>query len=151
MLQNGKNRQPTIDTRQQIQPFFTRMEKKNPLQSPNRVKSFSYALEGLVVLIRTEANARLHLLAFVMVVCAGLYFGITAMEWALIFLCSGVVLSAEYFNTAIERICDHVTPQVHPDIKIIKDLAAAGVLVIAMAALAVGILVFYPYIIEVIS
>ncbi len=59
--------------------------------------------------------------------------------WALVILASGMVIAAELFNTALEHLADHLHPETHPRIAVVKDCAAAAVLVAAVAALAVGI------------
>jgi len=114
-----------------------------------RFKSFGYAFNGLKVLFRTQANARIHLLATITVIACGIWFHISSTQWALLFLCIGLVLAAEVFNTAIEFLVDFVSPQHHQLAGKIKDLAAAGVVVAAGTAVLVGLVVFLPRLIEV--
>lgn len=106
------------------------------------LRSFGYAFEGLLALFRYENNARFHLLGAIGVLLAGIGFDIDSKEWALIALAIGGVWAAEAFNTALEKLCDLVSPDFHPQIKTIKDLAAAGVLVVSGVALVIGVLVF---------
>ncbi len=106
------------------------------------LRSFSYAIEGGAALFRYENNARFHLLAAIVVVIAGWYFNLDLVEWALIAIAIGGVWAAEAFNTALEKLCDLVSPHFHPQIKAVKDLAAAGVFIMAGVALVIGILVF---------
>jgi diacylglycerol kinase (ATP) len=106
------------------------------------LRSFGYAFEGLSALFRYENNARFHLLAAIGVLLAGVGLNIDAKEWALIALAIGGVWAAEAFNTALEKLCDLVSQGVHPQIKVIKDLAAAGVLIMAGVAAVIGVLVF---------
>lgn len=106
------------------------------------LRSFGYAFEGLLALFRYENNARFHLLVAVGVLLAGIGFDVDSKEWALIALAIGGVWAAEAFNTALEKLCDLVSPDFHPQIKTIKDLAAAGVLVVSGVALVIGVLVF---------
>lgn len=106
------------------------------------LRSFGYAFEGLSALFRYENNARFHLLAAITVMIAGIGFDVDLKEWALIALTIGGVWAAEAFNTALEKLCDLVLPDVHPQIKAIKDLAAAGVLIMAGVAIIIGVLVF---------
>ena len=80
-----------------------------------------------------------------LVIGAGFAFGITPGEWTAICLCIGLVVSAELFNTAIERLVDLVSPQRHPLAGQVKDIAAGAVLVCALAAIAVGLIIFVPY------
>ena len=83
-----------------------------------------------------------------MVIAAGIWFNISINEWIAIALTCGIVLAAESFNSAIEALCDLVSPQQNPIIKKVKDLAAAAVLFTAIAALIVGCIIFIPYIIS---
>jgi diacylglycerol kinase len=106
------------------------------------LRSFGYAFEGVTALFRHENNARFHLLAAIGVLLTGIGFDIDSKEWALIVLAIGGVWAAEAFNTALEKLCDLVSPDVHPQIKAIKDLAAAGVLIMAGAAVVIGLLIF---------
>ena len=79
------------------------------------------------------------------VVIAGFVLGITRMEWMIIILCIGVVIAAELFNTAIEKLVDLVSPQQHPVAGQVKDIAAGAVLVCAATAAIIGLIVFIPY------
>jgi diacylglycerol kinase len=106
------------------------------------LRSFGYAFEGLSALFRYENNARFHLLAAIGVLLVGIRLNIDAKEWALIALAIGGVWAAEAFNTALEKLCDLVSLGIHPQIKVIKDLAAAGVLIMAGVATVIGGLVF---------
>ncbi len=113
-----------------------------------RLKSFSYAFKGLATLFATQANARIHLLALVVVVVLGFFFNISTSEWCLCSLCIGMVLAAEAMNTAIESIVDLVSPNYHPLAGQAKDVAAAAVLLTAISAVIVGGLIFLPKIIR---
>ena len=88
---------------------------------------------------------RLHLLAAILAICAGFYFGITRIEWALIILCIVAVIGMEILNSSIERLCDHLHPERHEDIGKVKDLAAGAVLVVAIGAAAIGAIVFWRF------
>lgn len=113
-----------------------------------RLSSFRHAFSGVRWLLLHEHNARVHVFAIVFVCIAGYLLTITAVEWMLIVLCIGMVVSAELFNTVAERISDFICPEKHPSIKIIKDLAAAGVLVTAITAFVIGSIIFIPRIYE---
>ena len=112
------------------------------------INSLFFALKGLARLIRYERNARIHLLATVVVTICGLLFKIEPVEWALIAVVVGMVFLSELFNTAIENIADIVSPEWNAKIEIIKDYSAAAVLVSALVALVVGAVVFMPRILK---
>ncbi|MEQ1732505.1 MAG: diacylglycerol kinase family protein [Bacteroidia bacterium] len=114
-----------------------------------RIKSFGYAFNGLRVLITQEHNARIHLLAATIVVILGIVLHVSLIEWAILMLCIGVVIALEIVNTAIEQIANFICPEHNPKIKIIKDLAAAAVLVGAISASVIGLLIFVPKIMAV--
>lgn len=109
-----------------------------------RVQTFRYAFRGLATLLATQSNARIHALATIAVVGLGLWLGLARLEWLALVLTIGAVWSFEAMNTAIEAICDLVSPDPHPLVERAKDVAAAAVLVAALAALAVAALVFGP-------
>lgn len=110
-----------------------------------RIRSFGYAFCGMRTLVRDEHNARIHLTATVVAVSLGFVLGISRWEWCAVALCIGAVLMAEAMNSAVEALADLVSPEWNPLVKKAKDVAAAGVLFMAVAAVAVGLLVFLPY------
>ena len=110
-----------------------------------RIKSFVYAFKGIDSLLKKEHNAWIHCIAIVVVTSCGLYFRITPTEWCIVVLCFGIVLAAEGFNTAIERLVDLVSPGFHPIAGDVKDVAAGAVLICAIASAIVGAIIFIPY------
>ena len=118
--------------------------KQKKFSISKRLESFKYALNGLRILITEEHNARIHLVAAVCVIIAGLLFNISSYEWIGVTLSIGLVFSLEIINTSIENIADFVSPDKHEIIKKIKDLAASGVFISAVTALAVGLVIFLP-------
>lgn len=110
-----------------------------------QIRSFGYAWYGLYSCIGKEQNLSFHLIATVLVIIAGFLFHITRTEWLVILLCIGMVISAELFNTAIERLVDLVSPQRHPIAGQVKDIAAGAVLVCACIAVIIGLIIFIPY------
>ena len=110
-----------------------------------RWKSFACAGRGLVLLLHTQANARIHLLATVLTVAAGFAFRITRGEWAMLATAIGIVWAAEAANTAIEFLADRITREHDESIRRAKDIAAGGVLLAAMTAAVIGILILGPH------
>lgn len=111
----------------------------------NRLRSFRYAFRGIGTLLVTQMNARIHLIVLIIVIVIGLLVSLNLGEWALIALSVGMVLSAEAMNSALEFLADHTAPEWHDTVQKAKDLAAGSVLLAAVAALAVGLLVFIPH------
>ena len=111
-----------------------------------RLRSFVYAARGLQLVLATQHNAWLHALATLVVVGAGAALGVAPLEWLALSLAIALVWTAEAFNTALELVCDAARPEFHPLIQKAKDVAAGAVLLSALGALAVGVLVFAPYV-----
>lgn len=109
-----------------------------------RISSFGHALRGIGVLLRSQVNARIHLVATIIVVVAGVALDLSATDWGLVTLAMVAVWVAEGFNTAIEFLVDLVSPEVRPLAGKIKDVAAGAVLIAAVGAAVVGLLVFVP-------
>ena len=108
------------------------------------IRSFGYAFAGIGHSLRTQANLRIHVLAAVCVVAAGLLLQLSAIEWAVLVVTIMIVMSAELFNSAIEAVIDRVGSEPHPLSKIAKDMAAGAVLIGAIGAVIVGLLIFGP-------
>lgn len=113
-----------------------------------RVKSFKYAFAGLKTLFVEEHNARIHLVAAIIAIILGLVLTISASEWIFLIGAMSLVFICELFNTSLEALADFVSPEKHPQIKKVKDLAAAAVLISAISALITGIIIFLPKIIR---
>lgn len=114
-------------------------------------RSFRFAGQGIVDLFRYENNAKVHLLVAVLVIAVGLWLGLSRTEWAIILTQIGLVWAAEAFNTALEKLCDLVMPELHPTIKAIKDLSSGAVLMLAITAVIVGLIIFGGKIIDLLT
>jgi diacylglycerol kinase (ATP) len=104
----------------------------------NQYQRLTFALAGLRHAWRTERSLRLQTLALAGVIAVLGWLRPPAVWWALAGLASAAVIAAELLNTAVEALVDHLHPEVHPAIRIVKDCAAAAVLVTALGALAVA-------------
>lgn len=116
-----------------------------PFSFRSRLRSFAFAFSGLRYFAMSEHNAWIHAGAAVAVLAAGAWLGVNRQDWLWLILAIGWVWMAEAFNTAIERLADVVTTERSPAIKVVKDLAAAAVLIASMGALAIGLGIFWPY------
>lgn len=105
------------------------------------LRSFGFAGQGIFELFRFENNAKVHALAAVLVVGSGWWLHLSRVEWAVLLTQIGLVWAAEAFNTAIEKLCDVVSPGFHPQIRIIKDLSSGAVLLLALTAAVVGLII----------
>ncbi len=114
----------------------------------SRAASFRFAFKGINSLFRNEPNAVIHLVAAVLVTCAGIILHINRFEWCLIAIVAGLVFIAEIFNTSIENLGDAIDPKWNENIMKAKDLSAAGVLVAAIISAITGLIIFIPRIID---
>ncbi|UIR57563.1 diacylglycerol kinase family protein [Sphingobacterium sp. SRCM116780] len=110
----------------------------------DRIKSFTYALNGFKILFKEEHNARIHFIATIIVIIAGFFFHISTTEWLIVILCIGAVFSLEIINSAIENLADLVCQTPNEFIKKAKDLAAAAVLIAAIVSIIIAMLIFIP-------
>jgi diacylglycerol kinase len=118
----------------------------------NRIHSFIYAFEGIKTLFRETPNAVIQLAAAIAAILLGLIFHISTVEWLILILVIGGVVALEAMNSALEHLSDYTSKkEIDPTIKKAKDLSAAAVLIMAIAALAVGVIIFLPKIIHLFS
>ena len=127
---SGPDRRPTG----QAAPFSLRA----------RQQSFVFALAGGRVLL-AQHNAWIHAAATLLVVVFGLVCRVSRLEWVALALAIGLVWAMEALNTALELLADEVSPEQRQRLGRAKDVAACAVLVSALAAVAVGLLVFWPH------
>ncbi len=119
---------------------------KNPNDSflRGRLRSMKFALRGMWLLITTEDSIKAQMFFAVIAIALGLYFDISATEWMIQFLVTGLVLVAEALNTAIEKVADFVHPDYHKKIGFIKDIAAGAPSFAAFTALIVAAFIYIP-------
>jgi diacylglycerol kinase len=108
------------------------------------VRSFGFATAGIMTLVLTQPNARVHVVLGAGAASVAFWLGLSAMEWAVLALTVGLVLVAEAVNTAIEAAVDIASPSIHPLARQAKDIAAGGVLISAITAVIVGVALFGP-------
>lgn len=127
------------------------MKKQEKFSLKERLRSFSYAFQGLKTLFIEEHNSRIHTVFAILAIALGLFFHISALEWIAVLLCIALVFSLELINSSIENLADASIPEKNTFIKNSKDMAAAAVFVSAMVSLIIGIIIFLPRIIHLIS
>ncbi|MGP4061672.1 diacylglycerol kinase family protein [Halobacillus sp. H74] len=113
-----------------------------------RMVGFSFALNGLKEVYKSERNFRIHLLITVFVLIAGFLLSISALEWIVVTLVISIILSLEMVNTGIEKLLDHLAPEHHPAIGTVKDITAGAVLVASIGSALIGIVIFLPKILS---
>ncbi len=110
-----------------------------------RVRSFRHALRGIALVVRTQPNAWIHLIATLAVVITAKLLNVSRAEWLALILAIGLVWTAEALNTAVEFLADEVSQEHRDRIGHAKDAGAAAVLLASLAAAIVGLIVFVPH------
>jgi len=113
-----------------------------PRRAPSLLESFNYSLEGIIHVLRTQRNMRIHFLVAAVVLVVAFAAGVTNYELIALLLAIAFVLIAEMINTAIESAIDTATTSFDPHAKLAKDIAAGAVLIASVNAVAVGYIVF---------
>lgn len=109
-----------------------------------RAGSFRFAFQGLAQFFRTQHNAIIHAVATVAVLALAIVVRLPLTKLLFVIIAIGLVWIAELLNTAIEKLCDMIHPEIHPQVKFIKDVSAAAVLIAAIIAVITGCIVFIP-------
>ncbi|AJK87104.1 diacylglycerol kinase family protein [Lysinibacillus fusiformis] len=107
------------------------------------LRSFGYAFEGIITASK-EQNLKSHIVSAVIVILAGYFTGLSRTEWYIVLLLIALMFALEMINTAIERVVDLASPNLHPLAKQAKDIAAGAVLVFALFSAIIGLLIFLP-------
>lgn len=118
-----------------------------PLAHPMHAfaRGFVFAGRGLWYALRTQRNMRVHATLAAAAIVLGLLLGISAVEWALVFVAIGGVVVMEMVNTVVEAVVDLVTQRYHPLARIAKDVAAGAVLLNSILAVVIALFVYLPH------
>jgi diacylglycerol kinase len=107
-------------------------------------RKFGDALDGLIYGILTESSLRFHFCFAALVVVVAGVLSIEALSWAILIVCIAIVITAEYFNSAIEQLVRSIDPGRTPEIAKVLHLAAAAVLISSFLAAIVGLIILAP-------
>ena len=129
--------------------MISRDERKRQKGIKKFLNSFTYPIKGLKYAYKNEQNLVVDVGVALLVIIFGFIFRVSTMEWAILALTIGLVISCELINTAIEAVVDLVTEDYHPLAKVAKDTSAAAVFIFAIVAVIVGIIIFLPKIINI--
>ena len=113
-----------------------------PGRAPSLLDSFNYAFEGIIHVLRTQRNLRIHFIVAGLVFAGAVAVGVSRLQLIALVLAVAFVLVAEMLNTAIEGVIDVSTTSFDPNAKLAKDIAAGAVLIASITAVAIGFLVF---------
>jgi diacylglycerol kinase len=114
-------------------------------QFTGRIRSFRYAIAGIIRMVRCQHNAWIHTIATGVVIAAGFFFQLSGSEWCWIVLAASTVWTAEALNTAFEFLADAMSPNFHPVVRDAKNVAAGAVLITAIASSVIGAIIFWPH------
>lgn len=114
------------------------------MKNKKLINSFKYAFKGIISALLSEKNMKIHVNIMALVIIFGLILNISVGEWFVCIICFAIVISAEMFNTAFEQMVDIAMPEKDPRAKFVKDVAAGGVLVMAIASAVIGLIIFVP-------
>lgn len=117
----------------------------------NRIYSLKFAVQGIWTAFQDQPNIKIHFLIAIIVLLAAGLFQVTLIEWLILIVTAGFVISLEMINTAIEEIVDSFVDGIHPAAKKAKDVAAGAVLIVSITALAIGAVIFLPYLLALIT
>lgn len=128
------------------------MESKGKLINKKKLRnSFKYAFEGIITAYKEEQNLRVHTIVAMLVVVSSFLLKLSYIEFCICLILIGLVIIAELFNTAIENIVDMITLEKNSYAKKIKDISAGAVLIFAFFSSVIGMMIFLPKIINLIS
>jgi diacylglycerol kinase (ATP) len=113
-----------------------------------RIRSFGYAFNGFIWAFKTQKNLQIHIIVLILVVIFGIFLNVNLSEWIVFFICFALVISAELFNTALEKLTDIISPEYNEQAGKVKDLAAAAVLFSALISVICGLIIFVPKILQ---
>lgn len=117
------------------------------MKSQNFCDSLRNAASGVVYALASERNMKIHLVATLLVIAAGLFFGLNRVEWSVIILTVSAVWATELLNSSLEDLVDLISPQYDVRAGRVKNLSAGAVLVTALGAVLIGIMIFGPRVI----
>lgn len=112
------------------------------------IKSFKYAIEGVVFSVKHNGNFRIYIVVAILVILASISFDVNPFEMGILGVMILLVFICEMINTAIEEMVNLITTEHRQQAKIAKDVGAGMVLVTSLGSVIVGLLIFFPYILR---
>ncbi len=122
---------------------------ENTFKTPQPIlKSQRHAIEGILSIVKNERNFRIQLVVAMLVVLISFLLKISHSDWIAVGFLITLVLISEAFNSVIEALCDTISHEYRVNIKYAKDVSAGAVLVSAILSVILGLIIFMPYIID---
>lgn len=115
------------------------------------LKSFAHALRGVRVVFGSEPSFRVQVCVAALVLVLARVAGVKTYEWIVLILLIASVLTLELINSIFERLVDAFKPRLHPIVKDVKDIMAGAVLLVCVIAAIIGLIIFYPHVLELVK
>ena len=115
------------------------------------ILSFKYAFTGILKTIKTERNMKIHIFMMLLVIIFGIILKISILEWIICIILFSIVIAGELFNTAIENTVDIIMPKINDNAKIAKDASAGAVLILSIGSAIIGLIIFVPKLLNLLS
>lgn len=109
-----------------------------------QIINFKYCFDGVLYALTNEQSMISHFFIAIITIVLGFVVKLSKIEWFFVILLIALVIAIEFINTSIEAVCDMVMPDIHPLAKIAKDTSSAAVLVVSLAALIIGLIIYVP-------
>ncbi len=129
----------------------TDKNKKKDFKFKSLIKVIGYSIDGLKHFYRYERSAIIHLVAAILLIGGSVSLNLTTIEWLFIIFILVTILAMELINTAIEAVCDLVSPEYNPLVKIAKDCASAATFVLSCALMCSFIVIYVPKLLRIIG
>ncbi len=111
-------------------------------------RSFSVALKGMRTFFMNDRNGRIQGVVALVIIVASFMMKLSATEWMFIVMCIAMVIITEMINASVEKVCDLISENFHPLIKIIKDVSAGAVLCSVIASIVIACIIFIPKLVD---
>ena len=121
--------------------------KKKTYSIQRFLKSFTYAISGIIAAFKTEQNLLFDLVYAIITIIIGFLLKLSAIEFTIVLLAIGLVISMELVNTSIEYAVDMAMPEVHPLAKLSKDISSGAVFISSLVAFIIGLIIYLPKVI----
>jgi len=112
------------------------------------LSSFKHAFHGIKGGVKEENNFKTMSVCFLLVIVANIVLQVTTVEWIVTLLCSGIVLSLELVNSAVEKTIDFVTDEIHALAGAAKDYSAGASLIMSVISFIIALIIYIPYVID---
>ena len=116
-----------------------------------RLKGIIIAINGMFFLLKNEEAIKVQSFVFLIIIALGFYFEINSKEWIIHIILIGFILTTEALNTVAEKICDLINPKYDKRIKLIKDISAGAVSFAVLSSLIILLIIYFPYIKQLIN